>query len=109
MRNDATRFATLVVAILGSMLVVSRAQQTPPASNPRVITTHGPEAFALRVVASGLSAPWEVTWGPDGFLWVTERVGKRVVRVNPLTGGASRSVMSVNYLGAAPRERQRFR
>ena len=92
MRNDATRFATLVVAILGSMLVVSRAQQTPPASNPRVITTHGPEAFVLRVVASGLSAPWEVTWGPDGFLWVTERVGKRVVRVNPLTGARTVAV-----------------
>jgi PQQ-dependent dehydrogenase (s-GDH family) len=91
MRNDATRVA-LLVAMLGSMLVASRAQQTPPATNPRVITTYGPEAFVLRVVATGLSAPWEVTWGPDGFLWVTERVGKRVVRVNPLTGARTVAV-----------------
>jgi len=39
--------------------------------------------------------------------WSSKETGK--THVNPLTGGASRSVMSVNYLGAAPRERQRFR
>jgi PQQ-dependent dehydrogenase (s-GDH family) len=38
------------------------------------------------VVASGLANPWEITWGPDGQLWVTERSGKRITRVNPETG-----------------------
>lgn len=42
--------------------------------------------FALRVVALGLSAPWEITWGPDAQLWTTERVGKRVIRVDPTSG-----------------------
>lgn len=42
--------------------------------------------FALRVVTLGLEAPYEVLWGPDGMLWVSERVGKRVVRVDPQTG-----------------------
>jgi PQQ-dependent dehydrogenase (s-GDH family) len=45
-----------------------------------------PEPFAFRVVATGLDFPWEMTWGPDGFLWVTERVGKRVTRVRPSDG-----------------------
>jgi len=54
---------------------------------------HGPETvirgtkrFQKRVMVSGLDGPWEVTWGPDQMLWVTERSGKRIVRVNPATG-----------------------
>ena len=43
-------------------------------------------AFSFRVVASGLGAPWEVVLGPDDQLWVTERTGRRVVRVNPASG-----------------------
>ena len=42
--------------------------------------------FLFRVVASGLSMPWEVTLGPDDHLWVTERTGRRVIRVNPASG-----------------------
>ncbi len=44
------------------------------------------DAFSFRVVATGLENPWEVAWGPDGRLWVTERTGKRVTRVNPADG-----------------------
>jgi PQQ-dependent dehydrogenase (s-GDH family) len=46
----------------------------------------GAEPFAMRVVASGLENPWQMRWGPDGRLWVTERSGKRVVRINPADG-----------------------
>jgi PQQ-dependent dehydrogenase (s-GDH family) len=41
------------------------------------------------VVASGLQNPWEVTWGPDNMLWVTERTGKRVTRIDPSNGARS--------------------
>ncbi len=54
---------------------------------------HGPESvtratkkFRKTVVVSGLDGPWELTWGPDKMLWVTERAGKRVTRVDPATG-----------------------
>jgi trimeric autotransporter adhesin len=33
-----------------------------------------------------LADPWEVTYGPDNALWVTESKGYRVFRVNPTTG-----------------------
>lgn len=49
----------------------------------------GNEQFAVRVVASGLENPWEMLWGPDGRIWITERTGKRVVRVNPVDGAIS--------------------
>ena len=57
-----------------------------PGVNPRAVWSDPPETFSTRVVASGFEDPWEVTWGPDGWLWITERVGKRVVRVNPADG-----------------------
>lgn len=43
---------------------------------------------APRVVATGLADPWEITWGPDGFLWITEKGGS-VIRVNPADGSRS--------------------
>jgi PQQ-dependent dehydrogenase (s-GDH family) len=43
-------------------------------------------AFASRTVASGLSAPWEVVVGPDDFLWISERTGRRLIRVNRASG-----------------------
>ncbi len=34
---------------------------------------------------TGLNVPWEILWGPDDHIWMTERDGK-VSRVDPLTG-----------------------
>ena len=50
------------------------------------------QAFSSRVVASGLKAPWEILWGPDDHLWVTERTGGRVIRVNPADGAVAPAV-----------------
>ncbi len=46
----------------------------------------GPKQFRRTVLAANLGGPWEITWGPDQMLWVTERTGKRVTRVDPKTG-----------------------
>ncbi len=54
--------------------------------NPRNLAASGTETFTRRVVVSGLANPWEVTWGPDGHLWITERTAFRVTRVNPVDG-----------------------
>jgi PQQ-dependent dehydrogenase (s-GDH family) len=45
--------------------------------------------FSKRVVVEGLGHPWEITWGPDAWLWVTERTGKRVLRIQPSDGQRS--------------------
>jgi glucose/arabinose dehydrogenase len=37
------------------------------------------------VLVQGLNFPWEILWGPDNFIWMTERGGK-ISRVNPGTG-----------------------
>lgn len=59
--------------------------ENPPAASL------GP-APAMRVVANGLDHPWDLVWGPDNFLWVTERVGKRVTRINPADGSKTTAV-----------------
>jgi PQQ-dependent dehydrogenase (s-GDH family) len=53
------------------------------------LAAQAPERFAMRVVAQGFDAPWEITWGPDNQLWVTERKGRRVLRINPADGAQS--------------------
>ncbi|HWO12626.1 MAG TPA: glucose/sorbosone family PQQ-dependent dehydrogenase [Polyangiaceae bacterium] len=59
------------------------AEDGGPAHRPSL---PGADAFRSRVVSSGLEYPYEVTWGPDGYLWVTERTGKRVTRIHPVDG-----------------------
>src|SRR6185295_5466998 len=48
--------------------------------------------FRKTVVVSGLAGPWELTWGPDNLLWVTERTGKRITRIDPASGKRSVAV-----------------
>ena len=78
--------------VLGAVILTAHAQDNLPVQNPRVVTTYGPESFVSRVVTTDLAGPWEVTWGPDGFLWITERVGKRITRVNPADGSKTVAV-----------------
>ncbi len=73
---------TAIFCLLASVLLWSSG------CSPSAETGETPPepVFATRVVATGLDYPWEVAWGPDDRLWVTERVGKRITRVNPTDG-----------------------
>lgn len=46
----------------------------------------GAKQFEQSVLIKGLANPWEITLGPDGMLWTTERTGKRISRIDPATG-----------------------
>ena len=52
----------------------------------------GAKQFNKSVLVSGLAGPWEVTWGPDNMLWVTERTGKRITRIDPVSGTRSTAI-----------------
>ena len=43
------------------------------------------EGIKVETVVTGLVTPWDLAWGPDGQLWVSER-GGRISRVDPSTG-----------------------
>ncbi len=40
---------------------------------------------SIRIVLSGLDYPWEILWGKDNHIWMTERNGK-ISKVHPATG-----------------------
>lgn len=46
------------------------------------------EDFSITVVATGLQTPWDLAWGPDGMIWVSER-GGRISRLDASTGARS--------------------
>ncbi len=82
------RWCALSIALLSvSFEVGPAAAQGTPGSTIQAVPS-----FSGQVLATGLEFPWEITWGPDGFLWVTERVGKRVTRVDPTTGEKTTAV-----------------
>lgn len=43
------------------------------------------DAPGARIIVQGLRYPWEILWGPDNMIWMTER-GGRISRVDPATG-----------------------
>src|SRR6185503_4745668 len=68
-------------AVCGLIVFVTLIAQNGPETVLR-----GTKQFRQSEVVTGLAGPYEVTWGPDNMLWVTERTGKRITRVNPATG-----------------------
>jgi PQQ-dependent dehydrogenase (s-GDH family) len=72
-----------VFGLAAAAVMVGDAMQDP------TLVTNPPEHFSMRVLASGLEGPWELTWGPDGQLWATERKARRVIRINPADGSRS--------------------
>jgi PQQ-dependent dehydrogenase (s-GDH family) len=83
-----------VAAVLCAACATSGA---PPGGASRVqvrpATPLGPPPV-MHVLASGLSDPFELLWGPDDHLWVTEKLGRKVDRVDPATG-AKTTVLSL--------------
>jgi glucose/arabinose dehydrogenase len=67
------RHRRLITALAAASLVVAAASSV---AQPRLET---------RDVITGLDTPWEILWGPDGWLWMTER-GGRISRVDPASG-----------------------
>jgi len=75
----ATKLATAML-VLAAFALPAFAQDTPDAA------VAGTKQFEQKVLTDGLEGPWEITWGPDGWLWITERTGGKVTRVNPADG-----------------------
>jgi PQQ-dependent dehydrogenase (s-GDH family) len=53
------------------------------------------EVFLKTDLATGLNDPWEITYGPDDSLWITEAKGY-VVRKMSVTGTANHVILNLN-------------
>lgn len=52
------------------------------------------QIFQIDTLSAKLSYPWEITYGPDDSLWVTEARNYNVVKIHPHTGG-KRTILSL--------------
>jgi glucose/arabinose dehydrogenase len=68
----------LPITILSIFLIL----KTTPANSQVMV---GNTQLDTNTLITGLDIPWEIQYGTDGWLWVTERYG-RVSRIHPNTG-----------------------
>ena len=73
------RYVTLACWALG--LPLAAHAQAPALTTFAV----GSTTVTASALVTNLNTVWELVWGPDNFLWMTERYG-RISRVNPATG-----------------------
>ncbi|RZL50200.1 MAG: PQQ-dependent sugar dehydrogenase [Pedobacter sp.] len=70
---------------VGSLILVffftscKKNSSNKESDNPQVVV------LKSRVITSNLINPWEIIYGPDNYIWVTEKAGK-ISRINPESG-----------------------
>ncbi len=82
--NVAKKLSTVVLVALMAFSQCKKSGNNNANNNP----PPGPVTIKDSVIVQGLNYPWEILWGPDNFIWMTERGGK-ISRVNPATGTVS--------------------
>lgn len=75
MKNNLFSFPFLVMMLFTACKKNERNNTIPP----------GTVNINTTVLTRNLSFPWEIIWGADGMIWMTERGGK-VSKVNPSNG-----------------------
>ena len=85
-RSTTLRFLAPPV-VVGTLLILTLGTS----GRPNAQETSRASATPLRVetLVSGLDTPWDLAWGPDGAIWVTERPGT-ISRVDAATGAITR-------------------
>jgi hypothetical protein len=66
--------ATLILALAGCT------------GTPDLVEHLDESGFSMRVLTDGLANPLEMIWGPDDYLWVTEKAAGKVDRISPTDG-----------------------
>jgi PQQ-dependent dehydrogenase (s-GDH family) len=82
-----------IAAVAAPAFHLRAASQPTPASQG---------SFVKRVVTDGLASPFQIIWGPDDYLWVTERTAGRVTRVRPSDGSATPAITIADVLADGP-------
>ncbi|MEO5681218.1 MAG: PQQ-dependent sugar dehydrogenase [Chitinophagaceae bacterium] len=85
------KFYTLFSLLLFIFSAATFAQTVGPGSRMNEIF----QKTDLIPAASGLFDPWEITYGPDDSLWVTEAKGYKVYKISTVTG-AKRMILDIS-------------
>lgn len=65
------------------------------------------QQFSRSELPTLLSTPWEIVYGPDNYLWLTE-AGGRVVRVDPTSGSKQAVYTAADYFDGGSSEQSPF-
>jgi len=100
--NTITLTGAGTVAIEASQVGNSEYNAAPTVSQSFnvVVPQISDQAFTKTILAVGLSRPWEMQYGPDDMLWITQTNG-RISRVNPNTGAVSTIYTAPDYFGGS--------
>ena len=79
------QFRRTTCTLIFFIIIACHKKSSPPSIDPPDNT---PVEITSKAIADGLNFPWQLLWGPDNMLWVTERPG-RISRVDPNTGNIS--------------------
>lgn len=87
----------LILAATGLLLTSACSKNS---SDQNTGAQPGDAELNAQVLTQQLTFPWEILWGPDNLLWITERGGK-ISRVNPASGqvGALLTIPDVQSQG----------
>lgn len=78
----------ILVILLSIAFTQCKKKNSTPNPTPPPPPPPGPVTIKDSVIVQGLNYPWEILWGPDNFIWMTERSGK-ISRVNVSTGSVT--------------------
>jgi len=81
------RFSILLLTLVACCLQLSNAQLLKLDSTE----------LTVQVITENLDTPWEILWGPDDNIWMTERKGL-VSRVDPVTGNVD-ELLKIDEVG----------
>lgn len=73
-----------ILTLLSTLIIISAISHGCRAKVEPVIPDDWP-TDTIRTVKSGLNFPWEILWGKDDHIWMTERGGK-ISKIDPKTG-----------------------
>ena len=73
------------LASSATIIAASLALATCDAPGTTTSKTSASAPFDATTLVSGLSTPWDLVWGPDSMIWVSER-GGTISRVDPKNG-----------------------
>lgn len=77
-------FPPEITALLSSAAALALACSGSNGTTPPGPGANG-SGLRVETVVAGLDTPWDLAWGPDGVIWVSER-GGRISRVDRATG-----------------------
>ena len=85
-RSRTLRFLAPPV-VAGTLLILTLGTSGRP--NAQEASRASAAPLRVETLVSGLDTPWDLAWGPDGAIWVTERPGT-ISRVDAATGEITR-------------------